>query len=308
MQYIDDVMDYAAWVANHPQEAAYVKPASHWCEEVIAQYHDPRKVVSVSMPILKSPDLFGFRPQEVTIWSGVNGHGKSSLLSACALYWADNGERICIASLEMAPVKQLVRMVRQATGKERPDAELIRRFHSWTDANIWLYNQTGTVKSNRMLDLGRYVASEIKCTHFVIDSFMKCGIPSDGVGWLTAQKTFMDEICALAKDTHMHVHVVMHPRKGETENTPMDKMDVRGAGELTDMADNLITLHKNVKKTEAISMKQATMDQIMEPDFILAVKKQRHGEWTGKVPLWSEPVGMQFLKERTDAPPKPWVT
>lgn len=310
MQFIDDnVIDYAAWArAKKPAEAVYVKPASHWCDEVTKAFHNPNKKVSISMPFMASPDLFGFRPQEVTLWSGVNGHGKSSILSACTLYWANHGERVCIASLEMEPVKQLSRMVRQATGVRVPSPELIRRFHAWTDEAIWLYEKMGTLQSQRIIELGHYIAEELKCTHFIVDSFLHCGIPSDGPGSLTAQKNFMGELCALAKDTGLHIHIVIHPRKRETENKMMDKMDVRGAGELTDMVDNLIVLHKNIAKTDAISNGEASYEQRLEHDFVMAIKKQRHGEWTGQIKLWSDPDSMQFLTINQGEPPKPVVT
>lgn len=309
MQYIDDVMDYAAWVANHPQEAAHVKPASYWCEEVVKAFHDESKNVSVSLPFRSTTMRFAFRPKEVTIWSGVNGHAKTAVISASALYWSANGERICLASLEMDPVKQLRRMARQATGREVPSADLIRRFHAWTDGTLWLYNQTKKTKASRMLDLGHYVAGELNCTHFVIDNLSMLDVPSDGIGWLTAQKTFMADICALAKDTGMHVHVVMHPRKGDDEKKEMGKMDVRGAGELTDMTDNLIIIWADIAKREAMSLGKADHEQVEAPDFMLTVKKQRHGEWTGKVPLWSQPESLQFKTgSRSEPPPAPWVT
>lgn len=308
MQYIDDnVIDYAAW-ANRPTEAAHVRPASHWCEEVIKKFHDPDKKVSISIPFLPPNNSnFAFRPQEVTVWAGVNGHGKTAILSACALYWAAHAERICIASFEMTPVTQLERMVQQATGQDLPSPDLIRRFHKWTDDAIWIYNKLGSVEAKRVIDLGHYVHDELKCTHLIIDSLMGCKIPSDGFGWLTAQKNFMASLCELAKSTNLHIHLVTHSRKGENENKAMDKMDVRGAAELTDMTDNLILIKKNITKTDAVSCGEASYEQSIEPDFNVTVAKQRHGRWTGKIPLWIAKNGMQFLRAQSADPPKPWV-
>lgn len=305
MLYVDDnVIEYARWAAR-PKEAAFVRPASKWCDEVVAHYWDTTKKRQVSLPFTREAGVFGFRPQEVTIWSGINGHGKSSLISACTLYWAANGERVGIASLEMPPVKQLVRMVRQATGDRNPSPEMIRKFHAWTDDSIWMYDQNGTVESKRILDLGYYFSNELQINHFVIDSLMKCGIPSDGAGWLTAQKNFMDQLTVLAKDTNMHIHIVMHPRKGEKETNQVDKMDVRGAGELTDMTDNLIVVWADTAKQEEMSLNQASYERTQDPDFIVSVKKQRHGEWTGKIPLWSMPHAMQFRNDFYS--PEIWV-
>ena len=305
MQWIDDnIIDYAKFSAR-PKEAAFVRPASHWSDQVVSHFWEHSTKHSISLPFTRQAGVFAFRPQEVTIWSGINGHGKSALISACVLYWAANGERVGIASLEMPPVKQLIRMVRQATGERVPLPDLIRKFHAWTDSSIWMYDQNGTVQSKRIIDLGHYLANELHVNHFVVDSLMKCGIPSDGAGWLTAQKTFMDELTVLAKDTNMHVHIVMHPRKGENEKNPVDKMDVRGAGELTDMTDNLLVVWADMEKREQISLNEASYERIQDPDFVLSVKKQRHGEWTGKIPLWSVPDSMQFKNDFYN--PEIWV-
>ena len=55
---------------------------------------------------------------EVSIWTGINGHGKSLLLNQVAISAMTQGERVCIASFEMHPRKTLFRMVRQAICKE----------------------------------------------------------------------------------------------------------------------------------------------------------------------------------------------
>jgi energy-coupling factor transporter ATP-binding protein EcfA2 len=72
-------------------------------------------------------DWFEFRPGELTVWTGFNGHGKSLLLSQVQLGLMQQGERFVIFSGEMTPEYLLKRMVKQATGPGSPDAGLHRR-------------------------------------------------------------------------------------------------------------------------------------------------------------------------------------
>ena len=67
-------------------------------------------------------------------------------------------KNMCIASLEMKPVITLARMCRQAAGSSKPDPDFIRLFHQVTDRCMWIYDQQGTVSSEKMIGVMKYVA------------------------------------------------------------------------------------------------------------------------------------------------------
>jgi hypothetical protein len=98
-----------------------------------------------------------------------------------------------------------------------------------------------------VLALATYVRKELGIDHLVVDSLMKCGI---GVDDLTGQKDFVDGLCAIARDTGLHIHLVCHMRKGENERLAPGKFDIKGAGEITDMVDNINIVWKNLRKAE----------------------------------------------------------
>jgi twinkle protein len=130
------------------------------------------------------------------------------------------------------------------------------------------------------------VRKELGLDHLVIDSLMKCGI---GVEDLTGQKDFVDGLCAIARDTGLHIHLVVHMRKGENEKTAPGKFDVKGAGEITDLVDNLVIVWKNGRKTDDPTS--------TDPDAYVRVAKQRHHSWEGSFAFWFDKGSQQFKEQ-----------
>ena len=294
MRIIEDcAIDFAEYMAS-PPDAAKIKPAASWADDVIAKFcgNEDRQANGVNLPWTKTHGNIALRSGEVSLWTGMNGHGKSQLLGQVILLALVQGVKACIASLEMKPVATMARMTRQASATSRPSERFIREFHAWTDGKLWLYDQQGTVKSDRMLAVARFCHAELGVTHFVIDSLMKCGI---GVDDYNRQKAFVDEITSLARDTGMHIHIVAHSRKGQDENTPPGKMDVKGASEITDQVDNVFSVWRNKRKENEAQKPNPRAEILESPDALLICDKQRHGEWEGTAGLYFHRDSLQYM-------------
>ena len=287
----DEEIDFDKYL-RMPPEAAKVKPASSYQQTIIDSFYGDNPDPGCYLPWQKTHSHIKLRQGELSIWAGVNGHGKSMLLNQVCLSLMAQSERICIASLEMRPLSTLRRMSRQYVGVEIPTVEYIKRFSNWTIDKLWLYDQIGSVKSDRMYAVAHYCIRELDITHFVIDSLMKCGMRQDDY---SAQKEFVDQLSTLAKDTNTHIHLVSHSRKGEKEDKIMDKFDIKGAGEITDMADNVFIVWKNKKKEAALNAVDINPGLKGKPDAMLIVDKQRNGEWEGKISLWCHRPSFQLL-------------
>lgn len=187
---------------------------------------------------------------ELSIWTGINGHGKSLLLGQVLNHAGTQKHSSVIASFEMAPEKTLGRIVRQMTGQERPPQSEIMDAVLFLNGYMWIFDLVGTAKKERLLEVFKYAYQRYGITQFVIDSLMKCGINEDDYN---AQKAFVDTLCDFAKSTKTHIHLVAHSRKGGSELNPPNKMDVKGTGSLTDLADNLFCVYRNKKKEAEIS-------------------------------------------------------
>jgi twinkle protein len=301
---VDDDFDAHYFAEDHGVELAKIKPASSWADAVVDRlYGSGNSDHWTPTGFSKMHGKFDFREAEVTIWSGVNKHGKTTKLSHVSLNLLTRDKRLCIASMEMRPAESMAKMTKQAAGVEKPSQDFIRRFARWTDGKLWIYDHLGRVAASRMLALARYVRKELKVDHFVIDSLMKCGIAVDD---LTGQKDFVDALCTIARDTGLHIHLVAHSRKGENERVAPDKFSIKGAGEIADMADNIVIVYKNMKKAEDISAAEREKDEQKReqrlkelretPDSFVRIAGQRNHPWEGGFAFWFDKESQQYLE------------
>jgi twinkle protein len=302
MRVIPDDIDFDAYLRDENDGRADVRRASEWADAVTKYFHGEAELIQGQpTPWSKVENRLMFRPGEVSLWAGVNGHGKSGALSYVMLNAMIDGGRACIASFEMAPEVTMRNMNRMAAGSYVPSVELIDRFHRWTDDRLWLYNQRGRVTPDRMISVSRYCRKELGIDHIVIDSLMKCGLAPDDY---TGQKNFVDALCVLARDTGIHIHLVHHMRKGERETDAPDKFSVKGAGEITDLVDNVLIVFRNKRKESQMEGETdpTKLEELAKvPDSTLIVAKQRHFSWEGRISLWFDKKSQQLLEAPASA-------
>ena len=215
-------------------------------------------------------DAFEFRPGELTVWTGINGHGKSLMLNQVLIGLMAQGERACVFSGEMPPAQQAKRLLKQCTGIDRPTPAYIDATANWVRDRMWLFNVVGSATIDRLVEVFTYGAKRYGITHFVIDSLMMTDVPEDGPGALTAQKKAVQTLTGFAKAHKAHVHLVAHPRKAKDETAAPGKMDVGGSGKITDAADNLFSVWSARKDDSA--------EDDGKPDALLELQKQRNGD------------------------------
>ncbi len=251
-----------------------------------------------SGPWDKLDRLLRFRPGELTLWAGINGHGKSNAIGMAIAKFVQQ-QRCLIASLEMKPKQTLYRMICQAATC-RPSKEFCYRQLSEWKNNLWIYDQLDTVQSERILALVHYAAKTLSADHVVIDSLLKCGL---GYENYEAEKNFVDRLQWASKAHDLHTHVVCHMRKGQDENKRLSKFDIRGAGAIADLADNIIIVQRN-KAREAV-MKKANQNLLLsdaeikiqsQPGVYLEVAKNRHGGHEGVCGFYFHESSMQLTE------------
>lgn len=305
-----DDIDFALYehVTDHQQK---VKSASLYVQALLDRIASPTHEKRVFMPWNKTRDLIQFRPGEVTVWGGPNGSGKSLVTGQVALSLAAQDEKVCIASFEMKPMKTMERMGRQWTamslGDEfllsKPEARRIlideyEQFRDWSNNKIWLYDQQGTVKWKQVCAVARYCAKELGITQVFVDNLGKCVSGEDD---FNGQKAFVDELCSIARDVNIHIHLVHHIKKPSTENAKPTKYDFKGTGAITDQPDNVIAVWRNKDKER--KLQEGKVVAQTEPDTLLIVDKQRNGEgWEGNIGLWYHVSSQQFLPDPSSEP------
>ena len=235
---------------------------------------------------------FRFRPYEITIWTGYKGHGKSSLLSQVLLKFMQTGKRVFVVSPEFHPVELLYRFLVQCLAADNPSEEeadvLIEYLSKW----LWVYDVQASLKPNDVPALCRWVVENIHPDHIVIDSLMKCGLaPDDYAG----QKRLVDQIQSVAHQHPVHIHIVAHARKGNSDDRPAKLHDVKGASEIADLAENVISVWRNKPKEQALSMGDMKMSE--DCDAMMLIEAQRNcGGQIGTLPLFYERSAMLFFE------------
>jgi twinkle protein len=237
---------------------------------------------------------FEFRPGELTVWTGYNGHGKSLMLNQVLIGVMDQGERVCVFSGEMTPERQGKRMAKQLGGVDRPTPQYLDAMGEWLRDRIWLFALVGTATIDRLITVFSYGFKRYGIRHFVIDSLMMTDVLEDGSGAMTSQKEAVRKLTAFARGLGVHVHLVAHPRKGKDESEAPGKMDVSGSSKITDAADNVFSVW-SAQKEEG--------QQNDEPDAILELFKNRNGETQHrKLALYVNRACMQFSTSRARRP------
>lgn len=293
------------------RESAYLCPPGDYInavENIIrtggAQTGDP-------LPWSRASELQRLRPGELSVWAGINGHGKSLLVGQVIL-WTLRTHKAVIASLEMKPEQTLLRMIRQYAGCD-PSAEFARRIIGYLGGRLWIYDQLDTVQADRIIAMVHYAAKVLGVTHVVIDSLMKCGFGPDDY---TAEKRFIDRLQWTAKSLNVHVHLICHVRKGKSEDDILDKFDIRGGSAITDIADNVYMIQRNKAREQVLARidkglakeKLTTHEAKLlgQPDCFLRIVKNRHGSTEGTVGLYMHPSGQFTSRESSQAMPAPF--
>lgn len=259
--------------------------------------------LGIRLPWPKVEDKLVLREGELSIWAGFNGHGKSEMIGNVTIGALRDGWTACVASMEFKPVKWLKRLVRQATGQACPSTAYVRHVSQWFRDKLWVFDATGTAKANTILEVFKYAARRYGVKLFVIDNLAKCGFGEDDYN---GQKQFVDQLTDFAKEFDCHVALVCHMRKTDAEEKPGGKMDIKGTGGITDMADTVMSVWRNKPKEKAVREGSDDPEVLRKPDAILACHKQRNGEHEPTVYLWFNVASHQFLQNK-DHKPRPYV-
>lgn len=298
MQTIPDTLDFSTYMRQTDPQVK-VRKASTFVDDLLAQFDRSREVRYPTMISTKLRHFIEFRPAEVTVWAGYNGHRKSMLTGQVAVDIAAQRQRVLLASFEMQPARTLGRMVRQTCATDTPSAAQVERFSRWSDGRMWVFDHMGRIAPPECMAVMRYFADELKGQHVFIDSMMMVCASEES---LDEQKQFTTDLVRLAQETGLHVHLIAHCRKPQSgDEKPPGKYDLRGSAAISDQAHNVITVWANKAKRQKLEENPhdpATLDQ---PDALVSVEKQRNGAFEGRVKLYFDERSLRFCDDRVSA-------
>jgi twinkle protein len=278
-----------------------VRIVSDWLDEITDNYINPPINDNAKMPWTKTQDDFNFRLGEVTLYAGGNGGGKSLITGQIALHLIKQKRKCVIASFEMKPTSTIHRMLRQFAGefiddpltndREKYIKGLTQRFNQFAGEHLYIYDQQGSTTPNQTIAMARYCAVELGIEHIFIDSLMKVCNAEDN---FNEQKYFVDELTALARDHNVHIHLIHHIRKLQSEEVQPGKYDIKGTGAITDQVDNVFLMWRNKQKENRKRNGEKYEDDL--PDAYLMCEKQRNGEAQEMYGLYYHQSSQQFIE------------
>ena len=305
MKFLKDTIDFSAY-ERMTEFKAIVRKASAFVDR-LKQLASPKRHESTGhMFSTKLRNRLYFPAGGTTCYAGYNGHRKSTFTGQVALDLGVQHHRCLLMSLEMLPEETLLRMLRQASGKEHPSDDDLARFMAWTDDRIWLFDHRGRVSPSHALGVVRYFADELHGNDVFIDSLMMVCHSEEH---LDEQKQFATDLVSTAQETDMHLHLVAHCRKPQTrdgEDKPPTKYELRGAAAISDQLDSVLTVWANKPKERKLDDGSSYGDLASYPDAIISVEKQRKFGFERAVKLWFDSNSMRFVDDAT-SPIEPYA-
>lgn len=260
------------WVdAAEYATVAHLVNAAHYTDKTIEAFFPSEDRAGHFLPHTKheNPELtFRFRPAELTLWTGVSSHGKSTLLNFSLMALASKTRRPClIVSFEMQPAKVLRRIMLAAGMRieaKQDVRDALQQLKTW----ILFCDKEGSIEKAELFEMLNYAYARYGISHVGIDSLMRIrGLEEN----YPAQNEFVTDLATFAHETGVHVHLVAHPRKSPGHNSP-EAHDIKGSGHLRDNADNILVMWRNREKEKLMEQKKPTAHM---PDARLIVEKDR---------------------------------
>ena len=276
------------------QESQEIGSFDSYSDRLVHQMSHGTGLIGDKLPWSKTHSAVRLGEGQMSIWSGINGHGKTLLLSNVCTYLMARGRRVLVASMEMKPEETLQWMCSQAAGCA-PSKEFAL---GWLDRMKdvgHIYDCLDKVPQERILGLVHYAGQELDIDHLVIDSLTMCGVGREDY---TSQAEFVNELRAAAKMHKLHIHLVCHMRKGSDENEQVGKFSIRGAGEIADLADKVFVVFRNKLREQHLAYKEngIPFDEkfLTQPDVWLKLVKNRQDGTELNFGLYFHKDSMQF--------------
>lgn len=254
-------------------------------------------VHGATLPWPTAHDVIRFAPGQVTLWAGDQSSGKSTLLSYCTLSWVEQGQRCLVTTLEEPLAEYGLRICRQGTGDTWPRDDEIELLLENAGDLLYLWDVEGRISPKRAVAMIRYAATQLGVQHIVLDNWTKIVPPSNDSADL--QWNIMGGILQIARDTGIHVHVVMHLNKEGRQDEIPTARHIRGTSTIPDQADQICLVWRNEKKERAQAGEERVSDEdraqlLAQPDVVLVTAKTKFQGRRARLGLWFDPPSKQY--------------
>lgn len=239
--------------ATEPDAAAQRKPRMLDIAS-IPSYDRSKIVVIQSRFATLDAKIGGFNKGELSIWSGANASGKSTLVSQLGLAAITGGFKAAVFSGEMTASRVREWVLLQAAGPNNvmPDPiaanhyclkpGIERKLDMLLKGKLAIYdNSFGTNCEEVLKTIYEWVKAE-QTEVVIIDNLMALDFPiATAADKYDMQSRTVKLFSAMAKELNVHIHFICHPRKTESF---LRKGDISGTADITNIADNVFMVHR----------------------------------------------------------------
>lgn len=267
---------------------------------------DRSKIVSIPSGIAQyDKECCGFDKPSLNVWSGNNGSAKSTLLNQIAINAVNQGFKVAIYSGELRGKKMKRWLLFQAAGKQYNKKSNYNDYDYYTPNNVkekiveWLqgklYNYNTKYSHNIeqvCLEVEKLV-KEQQIDMLLMDNLSCLDIDELEGGINEQQKAAIKMLLRLTERLEISTHLVIHPKKSEMY---LRKNDISGAKTLTDLADNVLFVHRWNQDTQKAA-KEFMPPKVYEDlclsgatNIVEVIKQREFGEAEGHIyKLYFEP-------------------
>lgn len=253
---------------------------------------------------------------ELTILCGLNSSGKSTILNSFALNAIQRNYPTAYFSGELRPQRLKQWIAQVAAGKanvtKNPDTDFSYDVNPSVLPNIseWLNGKLKIYSHEKYGNLSEQLVNDIvECiTKFgvkliLIDNLMSVSLDGESGDKNEKQKHFVIKVSNIAKMHGVHVILVVHPRK-ENGLQFLRKESVKGAGDITDAADNVLLIHRvgddfEKRATEFLG-KERVANLILYDNVIEIAKNRDYGNNDKYVGLYFEPESRRYKNSKAE--------
>ena len=222
-----------------------IREGGDFIDEVLDRFLNGTHMTGIKLPFPLFDNVFRLREQEITVLGGINGAGKSVFASQVIINSVTHGYPCLSVSLEMSGPQQVARMIRQCSLQKLPSMDAVLSFAQWSKDKLYFYDQYGSVDPKTLASVIRYAVDKFKVKFVLVDSLMTMSMASDD--W-NGQKAVVNMLANAARALDVHIMLVCHARKGQDVKTRIDKWSISGSSDITNRADNVITLGREYEK------------------------------------------------------------